>query len=442
MSGRLERAETWGLLGLLAALVIVVVPELGSQPWPFEPDRVEPRGIFGPFVRAAGREWDLGVPRGAALFAGLVVAGAALVTWRSGRLHRGVSVALAAVVAGLILVPASLLSIGLRDATDPWQFTNDSTYQIEIAGDMILDGETPYGRDYDGTGLERFYPAAGFEDSADPQVALSHFAYFPGTPLTAAAWRLLPRPLDDYRLFVLLATIAAAAIVLLFPGPLSWRLAGAAVVAANPLAVRAAWFGTADMPSLALVLLAFVLAVRGRPTGAAAAIAGAVLLKQFAIVAIPFLALLLVTRGVARAGLLRAGVAFAAVLVAGFVPFLIADAGALWDDTVAYGTGTYRIIGYGLAGLLVGAGVVERDGDYPFALLALLIWVPATAWLLLGQLRSGSAWRSAAGFAISTFVLLYVSRVLQNSYLVWPLVGGVAAFLLAASDRSRVDTNA
>jgi hypothetical protein len=349
---------------------------------------------------------------------------------------------LTALVAGLILLPAALLAAGLRDATDPWQFTNDSTYQIELAGEMVLDGDTPYGRDYGGTGLERFYPAAGFEGSPDRQVALTHFAYFPGTPLTAAAGRLLPRPLDDYRLFVLLATVAAAGIVLLFPGPLGWRLAGAAVVAANPLAVRAAWFGTADMPSLALVLLAFALAVRGRPTGAAAAIAGALLLKQFALVAVPFLAILLVTRGAPRRALLRATAAFAAVLLAGFLPFLIADPGALWDDTVAYGTGTYRIIGYGLAGLLVGAGLAERDGDYPFTLLALLVWAPVTAWLLLGQIRSRAAWRAAAGFAVSIFVLLYLSRVLQNSYLVWPLVGGVAAFVLAAVERARLETKA
>ena len=41
------------------------------------------------------------------------------------------------------------------------------------------------------------------------------------------------------------------------------------------------------------------------------------------------------------------------MLLAGALPFLIADPGALWDDTIAYGAGTYRIVGYGLSALLV-----------------------------------------------------------------------------------------
>ena len=442
MSGRLERGEVLALLAVLGALVIVVVPDLASQPWPFQPGRVEPRGILGPFARTAGREWDLGVPRGAALFAGLLVAASALAVWRARTWPRWAAVAVTATVIGLLTAPAAFQAAGLRDATAPWKFTNDSTYQIELAGDLILDGHTPYGHDYHGSGLERFYPAAGFEGSPDRQVALSHFAYFPGTPLTAAAWRLLPRPLDDYRLFVLLMTFAAAAFVLLLPAPLAWRLAGAAAVAANPLAVRAPWFGTADMPSIALVILAFALALRGRPAAGAAALGGALLLKQFALAAVPFYLVLLLVRGTRRTRISRAAAAFLAVVAVGFLPFAIADLGALWDDTVAYGTGTYRIIGYGLAGLLVGAGAVERDGYYPFALLALVVWVPTTLWLLLGLARTRATWQASGGLAISLFVLLWLSRVLQSSYLLWPLVFLVVAVVLAAGERFARPTSA
>ena len=166
----------------------------------------------------------------------------------------------------------------------------------------------------------------------------------------------------------------------------------------------------------------------------------AVLLKQFALVALPFLAVMFIVRGGSRTTAIRAGAAFGGVLLAGALPFLIADPGALWDDTIAYGAGTYRIVGYGLSALLVRAGVIDdRFDPYPFTLLALLVWAPVTAWLLWGQLRSRELWQAAAGFSISMFVLLFLGRVFQTSYLVWPLTGIAVAYLVAVGEREAVD---
>ena len=118
-------------------------------------------------------------------------------------------------------------------------------------------------------------------------MALAHFAYFPGSVVTAAAWRLLPGPLDDYRLFVLLATIGVFLAVLAFEAPFAVRLGVGAALAASPLLVRGAWFGTADAPSLCALVLAFALVTRRRYVLAAASLAAAILLKQFALVAVP-----------------------------------------------------------------------------------------------------------------------------------------------------------
>jgi hypothetical protein len=427
-------AGTWALLGTLGLLVAITVPELGAGAWPFQPAAVHPHGLLGPLVRAAGKEWDLGILRSAAVLAGVIVAAAATVTLRVGAWTRGPALLLAAVVVGLVLVPATLLQVGLRDATEPWYHTNDSTYQIELAGDLILDGENPYGHDYTGSGLERWYPAAG--EGGRVQVALMHFAYFPGTPLSAAAWRILPSPFDDYRVLVLLATLGLGAAAFLFPAPFALRLVAGVVLSANPLAVKAAWFGTADAPSLLCVVLAFALVTRSRYVWAAVLLGLAIVLKQFALVALPFVAAMLLVRRVPRETLLRAGGALAAVVLAGALPFLIADPGALWDDTIAYGADTYRIIGYGLAGWLLEAGWIEdRFDPYPFALLALLVWAPLTAWLVWTQLRLRALWVGAAGFTISIFVLLFLGRVLQNSYLVWPLAGIVVTALLAVREQ-------
>ena len=440
MTDRLEQRAIWALLAVLGGLVLIVLPGIGSDPWLFRPGSVNPHGLLAPLVRAAHERWDLGVMRTAAMLAGVVVAAAACVTWRAASWRPAWAVALCTGVVALLLVPPVLLQVGLREATAPWFHTNDSTYQIELAGDLVRHGKNPYGHSYEGSGLERFYSRDGTipPPSEHRQVALSHFAYFPGTALTAAAWGVLPSPLDDYRLLVMLATLATFFAVLLFQGPLVWKLGVGVLVAANPLAVRAAWFGTADAPSLLCLVLAFALVTRRRFVWAALALAAAILLKQFALVAVPFFALMLLASSASQQALRRAAAVFALVLVAGFLPFLVADPRALWQDTIAYGADTYRIVGYGLSSLLLRTHVLDdRWGSYPFAWLALLVWLPVTLWLLWNTHRSGRLWAGAAGFAVSVFVLLFVGRVFQTSYLIWPLVGIALASLLWVTDPAK-----
>ena len=200
-----------------------------------------------------------------------------------------------------------------------------------------------------------------------------------------------------------------------------------AVLVCNPIAVRSAWFGQNDAPSLLLLVLAFALVTRRRFGWAAAAIAGAILLKQFAIVALPFLILM-----VPREEWKRAGLIFGGVIAAGILPFLVADPVAFYEDTVRYGAGTYKIVGYGLSAILVRLGIIEdRDGSYPFALLALLTWVPLTVWLLLAQRRAQELWVGAAAFAVSILWLMFIGRTFNNYYLLWPMTGVIVAALLA-----------
>jgi uncharacterized membrane protein len=199
------------------------------------------------------------------------------------------------------------------------------------------------------------------------------------------------------------------------------------------VAVRSAWFGQNDPTSLVLLVLAFALVTRSRLGWAAASLAAAVLLKQFALVALPFLALMAVKSGASRAELKRAGLVFGGVVLVAVLPFLIADPGAFYDDTVRYGAGTYRIVGYGLSAILVRLGVLDdRDGSYPFALIALLTWVPLTAWLLLAQRRAAELWVGAAAFAVSILWLMFIGRTFNNYYLLWPLTGAAIATLIAA----------
>ena len=423
--------EGWVLTGVLFVLVAITLPELGSDPWHFRPPDVTPQGPLAPLVRAAGEEWDVGIARAAAFGAALLCGAFAvyLLARRPAALSRWTGIALVLSVALLLTVPSTLLQLGLRDSTAPWFFTNDSTYQAELGGELLLDLDNPYGHDYRSSGLERFYTRDGSVSQRvrDREVALRHFAYFPGAVITAAVWRLLPEPFDDYRLFVLLATLALLPAALIFRGPLGWRLALGAVLVCNPIAVRSAWFGQNDAPSLLLLVLAFALLTRRRFAWAAAALAAAILLKQFAIVALPFMVLMIPREEWKRAGLVLAG-----VLAAGILPFVVADPVAFYDDTVRYGAGTYRIVGYGLSAILVRLGIIDdRDGSYPFALLALLTWVPLTAWLVLAQRRARELWVGAAAFAVSILWLMFIGRTFNNYYLVWPMTGALIAALMA-----------
>jgi len=423
--------EGWIVTGVLFVLVAITLPELGSDPWHFRPPEIDPQGPLAPLVRAAGEEWDVGIARAAAFGAALLCGAFAvyLLARRPVALPRWTGIALVLAVGLLLAAPSTLLQLGLRDSTAPWFFTNDSTYQAELGGELVLDLDNPYGHDYSHSGLERFYTRDGSvsERVREREVALEHFAYFPGAVLTSAAWRLLPEPFDDYRLLVLLATLALLPAALMFRGPLGWRLALGAVLVCNPIAVRSAWFGQNDAPSLLLLVLAFALVTRRRFGWAAAALGGAILLKQFAVVALPFMVLMVPREEWKRAGLILAG-----VLAAGILPFVVADPAAFYDDTVKYGAGTYKIVGYGLSAILVRLGIIEdREGSYPFALLAVLTWVPLTVWLLLAQRKAQELWLGAAAFAVSILWLMFIGRTFNNYYLVWPMTGALIAALMA-----------
>ena len=118
------------------------------------------------------------------------------------------------------------------------------------AGNCCSTARTPTARDYRSSGMERFYTRDGSiaERVREREVSLEHYAYFPGTAVVGAAWRLVPSPFDDYRVFVLLMTLAGFAAAMAFRAPLSWRLALGVLIVANPIAVRSAWFGQNDAP--------------------------------------------------------------------------------------------------------------------------------------------------------------------------------------------------
>jgi hypothetical protein len=420
------------LLGVLLGLVLINVPWLGSDAWLFVAPDASGNGLLGPLVRAAGGQWDLGVVRAPALLAGVLVAVLAIVLPNREPLRRVLLIVATAGVVLALLVPATLLQAGLRDGTAPWVHTNDAAFQVELAGERILHGENPYGFDYTGTGLERFYSLDGtpVTDGRIETVALEHLAYFPGLPLLGAVSAALPGPLGDVRVLMLLFALALVPAALLLPGPLELRLGAGALLAANPLLVRSTWFGILDAPVVLALVLAFALALKGRWGWTGVLVAFALVEKQYAFVAIPFLAVAAWQAG-GRQALVRAGAWLVGVTLVLTLPFFAWGPRAFIDDTIVYGTSAYRIVGYGLSGILVDLDVVARDGAYPFVLIALVVWLPLTLLALRRQWLGPAPWRAAFGFALSFLILAWIARYFQTSGFVYPLAGLLVAATIA-----------
>ena len=269
-------------------------------------------------------------------------------------------VALVLAVGLLLAAPSTLLQLGLRDSNAaPWFHTNDSTYQIELGGELVLDGENPYGHDYRRSGLERFYTRDGHvsERVREREVALEHFAYFPGSLPLAAPWRPSPSRSPTTACWSCSARWPGFAAALAFRAPPAWRLWIGALLATSRS--RSAPRGSARTTLPACCCRARVRARHTTPVRLAAASLAAAVLLQFALVALPFLALMLVHAGAARTEL-SAALVFGAVVAAGILPFLAADPVAFYETRCATGRGP-------TASSATGSAILLRLGGSPIA---------------------------------------------------------------------------
>src|SRR4051794_41846676 len=96
------------------------IPLLGNGGWVFHTGKIEPRGLFGPFVAFSHGHWNPALFRGIAVLAGIVLILCASQAWKRWTAGRATLVTL--VVAALLLLPAGFLQAGLRGSSAPWVF--------------------------------------------------------------------------------------------------------------------------------------------------------------------------------------------------------------------------------------------------------------------------------------------------------------------------------
>jgi hypothetical protein len=342
---------------------------------------------------------------------------------RSGRAFtvRQRAIHLGALVAAFVVAP-TIASIVLRETGKPYTYIHDGALMVEYAARKLLSGQNPYVADYLDTPLF-FWPMVN-------NPALYHLTYFPFLFLITAPFVWLFDTVGlfwDERFLYLPAFIGTVAIVPLLVKRPEHRLGLAALVALNPQLFPFVVEGRNDFFVLLFLFAGLVLLQREHRSLGSLAIAAAAAAKLHAVIILPFLVLwLLATRRPKTIGeALRALVPLAPAalfLAATFVPFLVNDWAAFYDDVVRYNAGgaawTYPISGMGFSAILLALGIIEyRQADFPFAAIEIAVGAPVALWWLRKLWREPTLATLLTGYALTLLAFLFFGRYFQGNYL-------------------------
>src|SRR5438445_4718932 len=393
--------------------------------------------------------WQLFPPGADAAF--LITCGALAFTYplrdrRAGKAFtaRARVVHVVAILAAFVIVP-TIASIVLRETGKPYTYIHDGGLMVEEASRKLLNGMNPYAADYLDTPMF-YWPMIN-------NPALYHLTYFPFMFLVTVPFVWLFDHVGifwDQRYLYLPAYVATVCLVPFIVRGAAQRLALTAIVALNPQLFPFVVEGRNDFFVLLPLFGAVLLLQRERRTLASLACAVAGAARLHALFILPFVAVYLVatrrprTVGEAWSALWRPAWPAALVLAATFVPFLVNDFSAFYDDVVRYNAGgaawTYPISGMGFSALLLALGVIEyRQADFPFAAVEIAVAAPIAAWWLVRLWRRPTIATLLSGYALALLAFLFFGRYFQGNYLGFILaVASPVPFLNAASSVRRV----
>jgi hypothetical protein len=353
------------------------------------------------------------------------------------------AVHLGAIVASFVVAP-TIASIVLRETGRPYTYIHDGALMIEYAARKLLLGQNPYVADYLDTPLF-YWPMVN-------NPALYHLTYFPSLFLITVPFVWVFDHLDlfwDQRYLYLPAFIATLAVTPLLVKRTEHRLALVALVALNPQLFPFVVEGRNDFFVLLLLFGGVALLQRERRGWGSLAIAAAAAAKLHALFFLPFLFVWLVATRKPRSArdalvALRPAIPAALLLAVTFVPFLLNDFAAFYDDVVRYNAGgaawTYPISGMGFSALLLALGVIEyRQADFPFAAIEIAVATPIALWWLRRLWRDPTVPTLLTGYALTLLAFLFFGRYFQGNYLGYILaVATPVPFLLREAMPARV----
>jgi glycosyl transferase family 87 len=328
----------------------------------------------------------------------------------------------AAIVAAFVVVP-TLASLVLRETGKPYTYIHDGALMIEWAARKLLLGQNPYVADYLDTPLY-YWPMVN-------NPALYHLTYFPFLFLITTPFVWLFDAVGvfwDQRYLYLPAFVATLAVVPLLARRADNRIALAALVALNPQLFPFVVEGRNDFFVLLALFAGIALLQRERRALGALAIAIAAAAKLHAVLIMPFVAVWLVATRRPRT-LREAWDALwpplwpaTLFLLVTFLPFLINDFAAFYDDVVRYNAGgaawTYPISGMGFSALLLALGVIEfRQADFPFAAIEIAVATPIALWWMWRLWKRPTLDTMLTGYALTLLAFLFFGRYFQGNYL-------------------------
>jgi hypothetical protein len=353
-----------------------------------------------------------------------------------------------AAIVGVFVVVPTITSIVLRETGKPYTYIHDGALMIEWAARKLLLGQNPYVADYLDTPLY-YWPMVN-------NPALYHLTYFPFLFLvtTPLVWLFDNLGLFwDQRYLYLPAFIATLAIVPLLARRPENRLALVALLALNPQLFPFVVEGRNDFFVLVFLFAGIALLQREHRTLGPLAIALASAAKLHAVLIMPFVAVwLLATRRPrtlreAWATLWRPLWPATLFLAVTFVPFLINDFAAFYDDVVRYNAGgaawTYPISGMGFSALLLALGLIEyRQADFPFAVIEIAVAAPIALWWMWKLWQRPMLATLLTGYALTLLAFLFFGRYFQGNYLGYILAVATPVMFLRAEAKVPVTRRA
>lgn len=365
----------------------------------------------------------------------VLLAGAYLfLGWRGASARaRAALLALAAIV--LVVLP-TLAFVGLGAAMRLPYGHDGGVVQLPLALDKVLAGESPYGADYSKSVLGRQSRASEFWAPLGGNPITRHHWYLPGVHLLMIPpYVLLKAALGffDPRLVTLAGFLLAAWLASLLVEGDERRLCAAALVLVHPLVWWPQVFGVNDVFCALPLLLALLLAERGRTWPAAACLGLACAVKQLMWPFAPFLLLFLsgarAWADLARGAVLRrlaavTGVTLA-VAAAVVLPIALRDWTAFVNDIFRYQVGLpgedqYPLggtPGFGFANFVLYFGWVKSLGDaWPFGRFYALL-LPLGLLLAHRQLRRPGIAAVLVNGSLALLASLYLSRIVNPNYL-------------------------